>query len=411
MSSEREIVVAGTGPAGMIAALGLARAGLPSRLPALPPRRDDRRTTALMRPALRISRQRSACLPRIADQAAPLKVDAHRRRDVAADPQPGRDLPRQRDRRGFFGLNMPNAALNAALRRGCRRSRQSTGGDRLVDDWDDRRRATSPRGSPTAARSTRALAVAADGRDSPARRGGRHRDVDASLSAVGARAQFRAQPRPRLHLDRIPHRDRPVHAGAAAGQPLEPGLGGEAGDGRGAGRARRCRAVAPRRGADAVDARPRDGRAGPADLSAVGDAAARASRKNRIALVGEAAHVFPPIGAQGLNLGIRDVEDIVANRFGEYRDDPGSAGSALPPTIAGAGRTSWRAPAPSTCSTSRCCPTCCRRRSRAAPGSACSARLRRCGRSSCARACSPAAALPGSFSSPTGTGQAVASRS
>ena len=33
--------------------------------------------------------------------------------------------------------------------------------------------------------------------------------------------------------------------------------------------------------------------------------------KGRIALVGEAAHVFPPIGAQGLNLGIRDVEDIV----------------------------------------------------------------------------------------------------
>jgi 2-octaprenyl-6-methoxyphenol hydroxylase len=34
--------------------------------------------------------------------------------------------------------------------------------------------------------------------------------------------------------------------------------------------------------------------------------------QNRIALVGEAAHVFPPIGAQGLNLGLRDVEDLVA---------------------------------------------------------------------------------------------------
>jgi 2-octaprenyl-6-methoxyphenol hydroxylase len=28
---------------------------------------------------------------------------------------------------------------------------------------------------------------------------------------------------------------------------------------------------------------------------------------SRLALVGEAAHVFPPIGAQGLNLGLRDV--------------------------------------------------------------------------------------------------------
>ena len=45
--------------------------------------------------------------------------------------------------------------------------------------------------------------------------------------------------------------------------------------------------------------------------------------KDRIALVGEAAHVFPPIGAQGLNLGIRDVEDIVRTAA-EHRDDPGS---------------------------------------------------------------------------------------
>jgi 2-octaprenyl-6-methoxyphenol hydroxylase len=32
--------------------------------------------------------------------------------------------------------------------------------------------------------------------------------------------------------------------------------------------------------------------------------------KARIALVGEAAHVLPPIGAQGLNMGLRDAADI-----------------------------------------------------------------------------------------------------
>ena len=32
----------------------------------------------------------------------------------------------------------------------------------------------------------------------------------------------------------------------------------------------------------------------------------------RLALIGEAAHVFPPIGAQGLNLGLRDVKALVA---------------------------------------------------------------------------------------------------
>ena len=33
-------------------------------------------------------------------------------------------------------------------------------------------------------------------------------------------------------------------------------------------------------------------------------------RAHRLALVGEAAHVFPPIGAQGLNLGLRDVASL-----------------------------------------------------------------------------------------------------
>jgi 2-octaprenyl-6-methoxyphenol hydroxylase len=44
---------------------------------------------------------------------------------------------------------------------------------------------------------------------------------------------------------------------------------------------------------------------------------------NRVALVGEAAHVFPPIGAQGLNLGIRDIDDLVGVAR-ENQDDPGS---------------------------------------------------------------------------------------
>jgi 2-octaprenyl-6-methoxyphenol hydroxylase len=45
--------------------------------------------------------------------------------------------------------------------------------------------------------------------------------------------------------------------------------------------------------------------------------------QNRVALVGEAAHVFPPIGAQGLNLGIRDVEQLIAIAA-ENRADPGA---------------------------------------------------------------------------------------
>jgi 2-octaprenyl-6-methoxyphenol hydroxylase len=55
--------------------------------------------------------------------------------------------------------------------------------------------------------------------------------------------------------------------------------------------------------------------------------------KNRIVLVGEAAHVLPPIGAQGLNMGLRDAADLAdvvrdalssAETPGSSPIDPGS---------------------------------------------------------------------------------------
>lgn len=49
----------------------------------------------------------------------------------------------------------------------------------------------------------------------------------------------------------------------------------------------------------------------------------------RIALVGEAAHVIPPIGAQGLNLGLRDAIGVAEHIIHETRrgHDPGNAKS------------------------------------------------------------------------------------
>ncbi|OAF11845.1 2-octaprenyl-6-methoxyphenyl hydroxylase [Bradyrhizobium centrolobii] len=48
--------------------------------------------------------------------------------------------------------------------------------------------------------------------------------------------------------------------------------------------------------------------------------------RDRIALVGEAAHVVPPIGAQGLNLGLRDAADIakIASEAIAAGRDPGA---------------------------------------------------------------------------------------
>ena len=49
---------------------------------------------------------------------------------------------------------------------------------------------------------------------------------------------------------------------------------------------------------------------------------ARHFAANRVMLAGEAAHLFPPIGAQGLNLGYRDVAAL-ADVLAGPRDDPG----------------------------------------------------------------------------------------
>ncbi|MGI9404272.1 MAG: UbiH/UbiF family hydroxylase [Hyphomicrobium sp.] len=54
---------------------------------------------------------------------------------------------------------------------------------------------------------------------------------------------------------------------------------------------------------------------------------AHAAGQNRVALVGESAHVMPPIGAQGLNLGLRDaaiLADCIGDALKEGRDIGGS---------------------------------------------------------------------------------------
>ncbi|RYE10689.1 MAG: FAD-binding protein [Hyphomicrobiales bacterium] len=47
--------------------------------------------------------------------------------------------------------------------------------------------------------------------------------------------------------------------------------------------------------------------------------------KDGVVLVGESAHAFPPIGAQGLNLGLRDVADLAASLAATDLGQPGFA--------------------------------------------------------------------------------------
>ena len=51
----------------------------------------------------------------------------------------------------------------------------------------------------------------------------------------------------------------------------------------------------------------------PAFVFPLGMLSVDSAGRDGVALVGEAAHAFPPIGAQGLNLGLRDVSDLAAS--------------------------------------------------------------------------------------------------
>ncbi|MGO4842983.1 UbiH/UbiF family hydroxylase, partial [Rhizobiaceae sp. 2RAB30] len=70
---EYGVLIAGTGPVGLIAALGLAKSGFAVTLAGPPVRNDDRRTTALMSPALKYLNA-LGILGKVEPEAAPLSV-------------------------------------------------------------------------------------------------------------------------------------------------------------------------------------------------------------------------------------------------------------------------------------------------------------------------------------------------
>lgn len=315
------ILVAGTGPAGLIAALGFAAEGFPVTLVGPEPTAPDGRTTALMNPALKVL-DRLGVLETVKSKAAPLKVmrivDATSRL-IRSPVVTFRASEIDEDQ---FGLNLPNSVLNPALASAVA---AHAGIDRLmsiVANWHldaEHARAVLADGSTVDA----ALAVAADGRLSPARQ------------AAGISTSARSYPQAALVLNFGHSGD---HAFTSTEFHTETGpftqvpLPGN--------RSSLVWVVKPETATDlaALDDATLSQRVEQQMQSMLGRVTVEPGRqiyplsavtplrfaRDRVALVGEAAHVFPPIGAQGLNLGIRDVDDLIVIAC-ENRSDPGAA--------------------------------------------------------------------------------------
>jgi 2-octaprenyl-6-methoxyphenol hydroxylase len=307
MPDKFETIVVGGGPAGLTAAIALAAGGLATALIAKRPARPDNRTTALLGGSI-TALETLGVWERCAAQSAPLKTMR-----IVDDTGRLWRAPEVKFESGeidlhAFGYNIANRDLVAALEQ-----RAATLPNlRLIDEEvsavepSEHAVTVTLKGGP---QFTAALVVGADGRRSLCR------------AAAGIGSDERTYKQVALTVivrHSRPHRDTSTEFHTPSGPftlvPL-PGL-----------RSSLVWVLDPYK-ADEIAALDdatlgleierashsilgkielEPGR-GLFPLSAV---TAHQFAANRIALVGEAAHVIPPIGAQGLNLGLRDAATI-----------------------------------------------------------------------------------------------------
>jgi 2-octaprenyl-6-methoxyphenol hydroxylase len=323
-----DVIVAGLGPAGLAAAVTLAVLGFEvivagaeraGPTPGTSP--GDTRTAALMAPAVALLRhigvwERSAASAaalraiRIVDDTGRLlraPEVVFRASDIGAE---------------AFGWNVPNARLVEALLERAKslqnlRIRPTTSFRSIAADGA---RAALVLGDGT--RLEAPLVVAADGRGSPCR------------TAAGIATETWSYPQTALACNLVhtrPHEDISTELHRANGPftvvPL-PGLASSLVWVDAPGTIERVEGMADRDFLAEVETRlqgllGRITHAGPRATFPLSVLTARRLVAGRIALVGEAAHAIPPIGAQGLNLGMRDVghlADVLADGRAEGRD-------------------------------------------------------------------------------------------
>jgi 2-octaprenyl-6-methoxyphenol hydroxylase len=304
MRQETDILIAGGGIAGLTAAVVLGRAGwrVICAEPDAGPR-DDRRTTAILRPGQALLAQ-AGLWDRLAPDATPLQV----MRIVDAGGAPvARDFDAADLGDGPFGWNLPNsairAALIAALPEGVLLAQGFT--DMLVRDETALVRLSG------GARISARLVVGADGRNSAVR----------EAAGIGARTIRYGQKALVFTVSHeAPHGNASTEVHRSGGPftlvPLPDGPDGRP----------RSSVVWMDRAdaAEALAALPDDafsaaatersaGVLGPLTVEGPRQVwpiiSQRADRLTaaRVALMAEAAHVMPPIGAQGLNMSLKDL--------------------------------------------------------------------------------------------------------
>jgi 2-octaprenyl-6-methoxyphenol hydroxylase len=302
-----EAAVIGTGPAGLSTALALASAGIETALVGPPydaaKAAADRRTTALIGPSVRLMENLGvASDPEGLTPLLALRIADDRGRLIRAP-----EMLFRASEIGLesFGVNIANpallAALDAAAGRAPRLRRMATAAVVGIDPGPARVRLTLAEGGVVEA----VLAVAADGRASqaPAAAGIAIATWDYPQAAIAA--SF-AHSRPHQATVNELHR----RAGPLTTVPL-PGRRSALVWVEEPGEARRLARLDDAAFAAELEERLQGalgavGDVGPRAVYALSGRRAERMGAARIALVGETAHVVPPIGAQGLNLGLRD---------------------------------------------------------------------------------------------------------